>query len=210
MTNKEWSDWLEKHASVFGLNSTADVTMLESWREWFSRAGYTISELEAATMEMMGTPPQWRTEHLGRINTFIRAERFRTRLALEKMEEERHRAVACQLCGGCGYAEVPHLSCVFDGRWREGPRYTMSVCCRCEIGRRKNEAVVNNPRQPAIDQRRRMGLGEYSMHLPNWENLMREKKEELAARARSHAASAGVDQEFGPLVFRRVLGGVEK
>jgi hypothetical protein len=205
MNDLEWMSWSTKHSHIFGMMSELDMTMLSSWRDVFHTAGYSADELAAATMELASDPPRWRVDHLTRIHTFIRAERFRTRLAMEKMEEERYRAVACQLCGGCGYAEVPHLSCVYDSRWREGPRYTMSVCCRCEIGRRKNEVIINNPRQPAIDQRRRMGLGEYSLHLPNWEELLREKKDELAARARSHAAAAGVDQEFGPLVFRRIL-----
>lgn len=210
MNDQDWLTWTTKHSHIFGMMADADLAMFHAWREVFQAAGYSAEELAAATMNIANDPPRWRVDHLTRIHGYIRAERFRARLAMEKMEEERHRAVACQLCGGCGYAEVPHLSCIRDCAWREGPRYTMSVCCRCEIGRRKNEAVVNNPRQPAIDQRRRMGLGEYGVHLPNWEELMREKKDELAARARSHAASAGVDQEFGPLVFRRALSGIEK
>lgn len=187
MTHDEFEVWAKRHAVVFCFHTDRASDMLVAWYEVFELAGYHVDELQAATTWLAAfEPPRYLTEHLSALQRRISQERLARTIAIRELQNVRD---TCQLCGGFGWVEVPKRTSVIDGQWvnlSSARLPTSCVTCSCTAGQSiansHHSAKKPNPRPP-------MSLDVYTHHVPHWQELLKRREQETAARSRANAAA---------------------
>lgn len=185
--------WADRHAAIFGLTSPQDLEMFAAWRGAFVSAGFTFSELNAATDWMVKqSAPEFRNEHLKMIQTFIRQRRDEQRRFEQQTAAPMGKSY-CSLCGGTGMVVVPHPRFVIDGEWTMNSSYqpTAAVSCLCEVGKRIEQAQFNKERNQKL-----MSLGLYETRIPRglWTALLHHKSKAAGANKKAEEATRAADK----------------
>lgn len=209
----DWfAEWAEHHATLFGMDGEKELETLLSWREVFLGQGFSRAELFAASNDLAASPPvpRFRNEHLDRLQRAVLSRRRET--LTQRREAEAAFAseqIDCRLCHGCGWVSVPHPRDMVGGEWLG--RHTLSVICRCPVGRleqQRNEDFASRPR--AGENRCRPKafiMDEYEGHCPGWEAEVARKEAADRAVRDAKAAARDVDRQRGRLPgVEEVLG----
>jgi hypothetical protein len=155
---KTWEEWLRLQAETFSMNRRGDPELLASWVQQFRRPeiGLTPEDLCEATRKLaLRVPwPKFRDQMAQGLRQLAQESRIAAKAA-----NKPNRAAACPTCEGRGlldglpdplYAEQPS---------EVRPGLTVSVYCRCQVGKEANEAQRDG---------RLATLEDYERTFPNW------------------------------------------
>lgn len=188
MTKDEYASWATDHAKSFGLSADADLSMLFSWFDAFSAAGFIVSDLRHATRTMIAkSPPQFRSDHLRLIQanaTILARQR-----ATKAKDSEASGWSACSLCIGSGWVIVPHRQSLANGLMVRG--LTMGVACLCQ----KGLATSQSDKAPLTLQR-------YEKLNPAWREQLETWDRGLAEMAKAKAKAEHADKSAKSIVNR--------
>lgn len=212
MVDEEWDAWVDKHASVFGLEAEVNVGMFGAWREVFEVRGYTASELNEATIWIAANdPPRFRSEHLAAIHRRIGAHRLVAWNRQREMQQQREAYETCPRCRGTALVIVPHLACVKDRDWIH-PWHTHAVACNCKRGAMlyenfrntlQNTSEADLKKKPWVKQL--MSIGDYEMQNPGWISQMARKDVAQRAEANADRVTRKVDEKMGQIDFGKIV-----
>ncbi len=181
----DYEHWSRRYASVFGLTSAADQDRFAEWYEIFDSCGYSLDELDGATMDIGRQPPEFPNQHLGRIHASITAGRRAKAIARARGAEVGGGGPGvCAVCGDSGWVTVPHPRLVIGGDWLAaefGGRLTAAVCCGCWKGRSNETSWESLPDKEQLRIPRPLTLDAYRRSNPGWaEQMARDQAERLA------------------------------
>lgn len=205
MDGAKYIEWCTLYGASFGLDRPEDVRMLASWKGFFEDCGFTIEELQKARMLIGRAPPRWRAEHLDAVHKAVREIRTAARKAEEERQERQMESERCGICGGYGWAIVPHPSCIVDGFWTTGAMgcwYTASVACLCNRG----AVIMDNARRDKQESKKPesvkvpMSLRDYEVLCPNWFDQVEAKKQRERALVSAGGFASHLDRTFGPVL----------
>lgn len=191
MTDREWSEWITYHSTLFWMLSDQDAILFREWRP--ALAEYSLGELREASLHMASVASKsstFRTAHLGLLRERIHARRYEFHRAEREEFERAAESLQCRHCGGSGLVTVPHHACIVDGLWRH-PWYSQAVCCSCNRGSHRFNrinAILNERDKRTLI----MDLAQYEALHPDWPSLVEQRKAIFLAehRARWHAEQA--------------------
>jgi len=182
---RQWLEWSNYHRNIFGWQSPADGSMVNTWIGFFRRSGFTPAEMFAATDACAKQTQKIykREDHLGALQTHLHAIRQQKILRQPVKSAEDDQRGTCVYCGDSGAVSVPLLRDVVEGTWNT--RRTCAVWCTCWAGRQFHN-TRNGKGEPM------MGLTEYQHRNPLWRRQMEDART-LGAEAdllRTEAAAA--------------------
>ncbi len=175
--------WAADHAVAFGLRD-ADAEVVLAWGPVFGRL-FVEGELRAATGRMLASSAalRWASEHRPAIIAAVEAIRRQATAKVAPSDDPGR----CAWCSGSGVRVVPSPGYAEDAsppRLRHalllpssdprGLTRTMGVCCQCPVGSRTREASESASRPM-------MTFGRYELLYPNWQAVLEEREEILAA-----------------------------
>ena len=190
-------EWAVNHARTFGMTSDDDLAALAGWGRTFLAAGHPLCDLAEATEWMVvNVTPNFRREHLDAIRRRLASTRA-ARISAAKAEQKRtgFGPMVCRLCDDKGLICVPHRRFVADGMW-DG-KYTCAIACGCQKGE-EIRAVWDD------SGGRAMGLNEYERHVPNWRELMEQKRRTQRALCEHESSASVADDQKGRLIVLRL------
>src|SRR5574341_500040 len=192
-----YAEWVKRHAATFCLTADAELKALLSWEPVFDAAGYSVVELNEATIELgkshvlvsyKYTPKMER--HLAAIHSVIREARAVVYRRSTEDYEETHGT--CSLCNSSGFVAVPHIRSVVGSEWLPmkvargmATYYEQVVLCSCALGRWKGGRYTADEPKP-------MTMEYYESKNPYWREQMNARRRVLFEEFRS---DAGVEAE---------------
>ncbi len=213
-----YTDWANRHCSIFGLLKNEELMMVLSWEDVFAVLLITPTELTDATNFMATNPPKYRTEHLTLIQERIISERERKRGIEERKRlddlAKEHDNGECVLCFNSGFVSVPHVNSVKDFEWVY-PFYSCVVACSCWKGRdvhqrsefHANEYNAKNTSKPHIPKRNAMmTISQYEQLNGDWKlQLAHWKKSREVNRVAADRAGT-LDKQLGEIIRKAKQG----
>ena len=159
-------NWAQKHAAIFGHNTTAWVDTYTIWQSLWVAEGYSAADLGDAVVSVSRRRiiPQFVSQHFAAMAEELREAKIAK--LKRTIEPDDTRGVCCT-CGNTGHIVVPHRISWEGGRWTRNipPHhgYTMAVICdRCRIG--------------AHRKLRGQRLTEYETQFPDWRDEIEQWK----------------------------------
>lgn len=185
-----WPEWVSHHRRLFALHPES-TAMLAEWAGLFELAGWTPSELRAASDWLaMHAPPKKPSEHLQALQDCVRGKRFE---AVRRLEQDDPRGT-CRDCGGSGRVIVPHLRCAVAQpvSW-----YTLAVACSCALG------------DWYLRHGGYLSLGDYERVVPDWRERIAEHERWQEEQRRVSANTRVFDGVLGRIKARQLAAGGE-
>ena len=206
MTDDDWIAWHGHHTTVFGFRFKEDLAMVSSWRNFLD--GYSVAELQAATVELAKDPPAFREPHISGLLRCLaskRAESYARMIDGQGRHDDLATADRCGVCDATGWVMVPHAACMVGGEFVHGPggrKNTMVVACDCYVGRRKRATFDASPKPP-------MTLPTYEAKYGHgWKGLLEDWEAEKYRERQLRRSATAIDKQHGPLAndLRTVQG----
>lgn len=179
---KTLEEWGNLHALRFGF-APSFYPMVAAWVEEFAATGYTIAELQAATLAIAKSEssPRYPGDHYAAIHRAVQSQRFaeREKFATERTRRQTHTDGhgICEGCGDTGWFIVPHVDRI--GAWCDAARFvTGTVACSCFIGRKIVETWDAKRPLP-------LTIGVYEARVPNWRELVEFERTVKRARCKT-------------------------
>lgn len=155
-------NWAQKHAAIYGHNSSTWVETYTIWQSLWIAEGYTQEDLAEAVVLVSRRKaiPNFVSQHFSAMVEELREAKVGKMTKAIAPDDTRG---VCLYCGDTGHIIVPHRISMVGGRWtRNTPPhqgYTMAVICdRCRIGTHR--------------KLRGQRLGEYETQFPDWRDEM--------------------------------------
>lgn len=203
-----WKEWMDYHATMFGLSGEENMKMLRSWFKLFSGAGYTTDELKSASDYVaLGSQPKYPADHRALLVSRLKVMRG------SPVYETPPERIGCSECRYSGHVDVPSLDW-FNGRTRGIYRPSCSVYCRCETGvslhrqwvLMTEQANAENPTLYRADvelrSARQKTIDHYESVNPNWRAQVQKQKEQSQTMTEVREAESIAAVRFGPLISR--------
>lgn len=192
MPEPTWDAWAVHASRVFLMTSDAELLALSEWARLYADAGFTPTELIAATDHVaLNDPPRFRADLRNALAGRVRNERKRITTATRQPEP-----AGCPTCDSSGRVVVPNRVLMAAGK-----QGTEAVYCRCRLGMWYREQA-----REYLRERQRPGepttIEMYEQDVPEWEEVFAGwKKRDEAERVADYNASR-LDRTLGQIVAR--------
>lgn len=200
MNEATWSDWVDKHATIFNMTQEGQLLTLREWAQMFRKHGFTPQELiDASEWVAMNVEVRFREELLPKLRARVRDARLigkRPKLTDPPPPDDPH-CPRCPRCKGQGLIKVPHYEKMMHPLYAGRYWYDRDVACTCPLGEwhRKTKAGTIFAVQ---------GIEDYEAAYPHWRDDAEQHRQEDAAFSKAMQAARSDDDSFGKLINRLV------